>query len=493
MVNIIGRSIPVQPQQSGVGSLFETLAAPFMDLNSGEMKRSAASLNAAKTAEVQRALDAGALLADLARSGNLNSRDADAAGILAGKPSTFAGGYVKSDTLRSGAPLQGDAVARSSLAAGDNYGSTGLAAAQEVAAAQERQRMQEATRLTMQSRAPYEGVGPDGNFVTTTVGAATAPNSGYRPAVSTDQVRAGEVQRILPTVDPQRREDFALGNPAQRTPRTYVANGQSFVTYDGVNNAQTGQPLPQGGYMANTQGSADETGTGGNSTRRGVVERRIGTQTALAGIDNLDKLLADPNAGAAVGFLGAGATMFNNIRAQTEAAVKQFAPGGIASEVSDPAVAQSLDGAMNRLIGNPNFNARAQQLGIQATVLRSQIQDLAYTLAKAYDPAGRMSNQDVERAAEIIGGAIMDPVAGRAVLQATRNQIVERNAIAEREYERMFGIAPVQAPGAPAAAAQPGAPAPAQPAAPAAPAAEPTATGPNGEKIVLRNGQWVPQ
>jgi hypothetical protein len=82
-----------------------------------------------------------------------------------------------------------------------------------------------------------------------------------------------------------------------------------------------------------------------------------------------------------------------------------------------------------------------------------------------------MSNQDVERAAEIIGGAIMDPVAGRAVLQATRNQIVERNAIAEREYERMFGIAPVQPPGAPAAAAQPGAPAPAQPAAPAAPAA----------------------
>jgi hypothetical protein len=487
MVNIIGRSIPVQPQASGVGSLFETLAAPFMDLNSGEMKRSAASLNAAKTAEVQRALDAGAVLADLARSGNLNSRDADAAGILAGKPSTFAGGYVKSDTLRSGAPLQGDAVARSSLAAGDNYGGTGLAFAQNQANELEKQRMQEATRMRVAESALEPVVTPDGPRY---VRRPDAVNQ--QPLLSTDQVRAGEVQRILPNVDPQRREDFALGAPAQRTPKTYVANGQSFITYDGVNNAQTGQPLPQGGYMATTQGSADETGAGGNSTKRGVVERRIGTQTALAGIDNLDKLLADPNAGAAVGFLGAGATMFNNVRAQTEAAVRQFAPGGIAAEVSDPAVAQSLDGAMNRLIGNPNFNSRAQQLGIQATVLRSQIQDLAYTLAKAYDPAGRMSNQDVERAAEIIGGAIMDPVAGRAVLQATRNQIVERNAIAEREYERMFGIAPVQAPGAPAAAAQPGAPAPAQPAAPAAPAAEPTATGPNGQKLILRNGQWVP-
>jgi hypothetical protein len=492
MVNIIGRSIPVQPQQSGVGSLFETLAAPFMDMNTGEVKRSAAALNNAKAADAQRAYDAGGVIAQLARENRLNTPEALAQAILAGKTSTDLGGFQHSSTLMGGAPLAGDAVARTALMAGKAYSTTPMAAAQELAAAQERQRMQEATRLTIQARTPYEGVGPDGNFVTTTVGTATAPNSGYRPAVSTDQVRAGEVQRILPNVDPQRREDFALGAPAQRTPRTYVANGQSFVTYDGVNNAQTGQPLPQGGYMANTQGSADETGTGGNSTKRGVVERRIGTQTALAGIDNLDKLLADPNAGAAVGFLGAGATMFNNVRAQTEAAVRQFAPGGIAAEVSDPAVAQSLDGAMNRLIGNPNFNSRAQQLGIQATVLRSQIQDLAYTLAKAYDPAGRMSNQDVERAAEIIGGAIMDPVAGRAVLQATRNQIVERNAIAEREYERMFGIAPVQPQGAPAAAAQPGA-APAQPAAPAAPAAEVTATGPNGEKLVLRNGQWVPK
>jgi hypothetical protein len=255
VVNIIGRSIPVQPQQSGVGSLFETLAAPFMDRNSGLAKQSVTSLNTAKTAEIQRALDAGQVFADLIRSGNVNSADADAAAFLAGKNSKDVGGFVYNNTLRNNAPLAGDAVARSALMRGDNYSSTPMAHGQEIAAAQERQRMQEATRMRVAESALEPVMTPDGPRY---VRRPDAVNQ--QPLLSTDQVRAGEVQRILPNVDPQRRVDFALGNPPQKTPRTYTVNGQSFVTYDGINNAQTGQPLPQGGAIVNPQGSATDVG-----------------------------------------------------------------------------------------------------------------------------------------------------------------------------------------------------------------------------------------
>lgn len=509
MVNIIGRAVPMQPQGDGLGSVFETLAKPFMDTLSGDVKRSSIGLNAAKTSEIQQALQAGAALAELARNGQINSNEGDAQAILAGKDSKYVGGFGLNGTLRSGAPLQGDAVARGQLARGDSYGTTGQAFAQEqadkikmqgmqeatklrIAANElEKQRMQEATKLRVADSALESVDGPNGPTYVRRSDAV-----GQRPLLSTDQVRAREATSVLPTVSPERRVDFALGTPAQKKPSTYVVNGRPFITNDGVTDAQTGAPLPRGGYLANTQGSATETGAGGDGTKRLVADRRIGTQTALAGLDNLDRLLSEPNANAAVGWLGQGASMFNNARAQVEAAVQQFAPGGLAAEIRDPSVVQSIDGVVNTLVGNPAFNARAQALGIQANVLRSQIQDLAYTLAKAYDPEGRMSNQDVERAGDIIGRSIMDPVAGRAVLKATRDGIVQRHMIAEQEYNRMFGTPVSGVPGqpagqpAPAQAAQP-APAPA----PTAPPVEnvPTATGPGGQKLYLRNGQWSPQ
>lgn len=491
MVNIIGRAVPMQPQGDGLGSVFETLAKPFMDTLSGDVKRSSIGLNTAKTSEIQRALEAGAALAELARNGQINSNEGDAQAILAGKDSKYVGGFGLNGTLRSGAPLQGDAVARGQLARGDSYGTTGQAFAQEQADKIKMQGMQEATKLRIADETLESVDGPNGP---TYVRRRDAVNQ--RPLLSTDQVRAREATSVLPTVSPERRVDFALGTPAQNTPRTYVVNGRPFITNDGVTDAQTGAPLPQGGYIANTQGSAAETGAGGDGTKRAVVDRRISTQTALAGIDNLDRLLSDPNAGAAVGWLGQGASMFNNTRAQVEAAVRQFAPGGLAEEIKQPGVVQSIDGVVNTLISNPAFNARAQALGIQSNVLRSQIQDLAYTLAKAYDPAGRMSNQDVERAAEIIGGAIMDPVAGRAVLKATRDGIIQRHMIAEQETNRMFGTPVSGVPGQPAGQPAPAQAAPTAPApAPTAPPVEnvPTATGPGGQKLYLRNGQWSPQ
>lgn len=51
--------------------------------------------------------------------------------------------------------------------------------------------------------------------------------------------------------------DSATGS--RSSPKNYVGpNGQRFITYDGVTNAQDGSQLPVGGYIAGVQGGAEE-------------------------------------------------------------------------------------------------------------------------------------------------------------------------------------------------------------------------------------------
>lgn len=89
----------------------------------------------------------------------------------------------------------------------------------------------------------------------------------------------------LGALDPMQRQVLGA-NPSEsgRTPRNYVTPSGSFITYDGVTDAQSGQPLPAGGYIGNVEGSADNVGLT-NSTRT----------DAQAGIMAADKfsLMAD--------------------------------------------------------------------------------------------------------------------------------------------------------------------------------------------------------
>lgn len=459
MVNIIGRSIPVQPQQSGVGSLFETLAAPFMDTNTGEMKRSATSLNTAKTAEIQRALDAGQVLADLARSGNLNSRDADAAGILAGKDAKFAGGYVKSNTLRSGAPLQGDAVARSSLAAGDAYSSTGLAFQQNQANELEKQRLAEATRVKLAENELRPVVTPDGIRY-----ARQSAAVGAAYPASVDQTRAVEINRVLPTVPEERRVDFALGNQPQKVPRTYTANGQSFITYDGVNNAQTGQPLPPGGAIVNPQGSATDVGMRPNvqaglenaEIQRGRFRSLLQQTRAIAERD--PTLFGLPGQIRRVGQeglqLASGlAQVFgaNSVQEATTSAARAAQNAGVSPQL----VSQLFDPNL------PALNAASNLLVYQAAA------------ALAGQEGRGVTDRDITRFMNIAG----DPASLFESQQSYLTRLATMEAILEgqvRSDSDVMGRRGVPTPGAPVSAAPPlgGAPqAVPQPAAPAAPAA----------------------
>lgn len=317
------------------------------------------------------------------------------------------------------------------------------------------QQAQEATKLRIDDNKLVETQGPNGP-VYTRQSAAVGQTPG---ATSVDQVRARELTSALPTATPVQRDNFVWGkqDPGELGVAT-LPGGRTlpvFARGDGVFDAQSGQkitdPIISIGKLAATSADALKPNS---SAQNNLMETRVAARTATTAIDNLDQLLAAPQAGAAVGWIGRGASIFNDIRAQTEAATKMISPGGLAAEVGQPGMQQAIDGAMTRLFSDGNFNAKAQQLGVQANILRSQITDLAYTIAKAKDPSGRMSNQDVDRAAEIIGGSLMDPAAGRQVLAAVKQQIAAGQAIREEEYSRMFGGG-----GAPAAsAAPPGAP-----------------------------------
>lgn len=288
---------------------------------------------------------------------------------------------------------------------------------------------------------------------------------------SSDQVKAGVQQRLLPGLPQERQQDFAFG--AQSPGELGVASigGKTvpaFVRQGGIFNAQDGQrieqPVDSFGKLAATTADGLKPTSGDQSS---LLNRRVASRSATAQIDNLDKLLSQPNADAAVGFIGRSATAFNDIRSQVEAATKLVSPGGLAAEYAAPGIKDAVDGAMNRLQTNPQFASRAQALGVQSTVLRSQIIDLAYTIAKAKDPSGRMSNQDVDRATEILGGALMDPVAGRQVLGTVKQQIAESQNIFEQEYERMY----------PGKGAQPGVAAPQPGVQPAVPRTMQTRSG----------------
>lgn len=64
-----------------------------------------------------------------------------------------------------------------------------------------------------------------------------------------------------PLSDEQLRVLGAAPKSAAETPRNYVApNGQTYITYDGVTDSQTKQPLPPGGFIATAQGSATDVG-----------------------------------------------------------------------------------------------------------------------------------------------------------------------------------------------------------------------------------------
>jgi hypothetical protein len=221
------------------------------------------------------------------------------------------------------------------------------------------------------------------------------------------------------------------------------------------------EPAPgttPGQYVANAQGAAQDVGVSGDKTVvRQLIESRTNVRNAVQMIDQTKVALAQPDAGAQIGPLGGAASLFNGLRAQYDAVAREFGAPTFMDESSDAGVmAEAKRAAMS-------LAPRASELGIGADVITSRLMDLAYVIAKAKDPQGRITQHDIADAHRIVGGS-MDPNSRVAVLDDLKNRLVSLHNIREEETRRMYPNLPAgeaMAPGAqPPPAEQSAAPAP---------------------------------
>lgn len=260
---------------------------------------------------------------------------------------------------------------------------------------------------------------------------------GQSPLISMDQTKALTAQEVLPTVSPERRADFALGAQSPGELGNVSVGGRTmpaFARPDGFYSLGGGRIEGQvdsfGKLVAPSAdglGSSDKIGAE-------VLAGRNSTERAVGLIDGLQAELDKPNSGVSVGFLGSLSEVANNIRSQVESGAKAL--GGLSAKDelrgNDPQAAE-VRGTVDRVMQeNASRFAALQQQGIDTARIRALIEDLAYAQAKANDPSGRVSNQDVERAGRQVGMGLGDPVAMKEVLKELRERTITGQEIRER-------------------------------------------------------------
>lgn len=260
---------------------------------------------------------------------------------------------------------------------------------------------------------------------------------GQAPLVSADQNKAIVQNELLPTLPLDRKTDFAFGAQSPGDLGNVSVGGvtmPAFVRPDGYY-------APGGGKI---EGKVDSFGkltattadglSGDSGVGKDVLAGRINTERAVGLIDGLQTELDKPNSGVSVGFLGSLSEVANNIRSQVESGAKAL--GGLSARDelrgADPQ-AREVAGTVDRVMQENSARfAALQQQGIDTARIRALIEDLAYAQAKANDPSGRVSNQDVERAGRQVGMGLGDPVAMKEVLKELRERTITGQEIRER-------------------------------------------------------------
>lgn len=143
---------------------------------------------------------------------------------------------------------------------------------------------------------PKEVLNPDGTPGFARQGELAG--STFSPILSeTDQkgTLLGQNFDNLPALDPMQRQVLGA-NPSEtsRTPRNYVTPQGSFITYDGVTNAQTGAPLPPGGYIGNVEGGAGDVGLTPSSLS-GLQQGQVSYDKFMSTVALAEPLTADPS------------------------------------------------------------------------------------------------------------------------------------------------------------------------------------------------------
>ncbi|WP_156332647.1 hypothetical protein [Chelatococcus sp. GW1] len=287
---------------------------------------------------------------------------------------------------------------RAFLGAGGAWSSTPTGFAQGQATEIQKQRLaNDAAMARAQfelNNKPTEIMTPEGPRI-----ARTQDAIGQMPLAAESNVRGGFLAQNFGNVGalpPAEQRILGAESKTQPTPRNYVAGGQSFITYDGVTDARSGQPLPAGGYIANAQGTANDVGLRPN-VQGDLQTRVINANSALeVGNQILGILAKDP---AVVGPTG-------NTRRLLQDATDVF--GSVAT----------VFGGQQQLVGEIDRARQdlVQTLGPQAQTLLPELFNpnlnsietlngfLVYKVAEALGQSGRgASDQDIQRVIQMVG------------------------------------------------------------------------------------------
>lgn len=440
MVAVIGRRTPVTlpapyaPAESSIGDAFSMLARPFADTLTPAVKRQKLMDMERESAGVEGV--AAAIEAARNSGGVVDPYSIFAAGARGGLTGANVGDFVLGVTGNARGAAD-RATTNAAVASGKNYGGTYHGTQDQLANARTLQAMQEATKLKVEAQKPEVIIR---NGVPTLV--RRDESYGQAASVPLTQVQGNLLQQNFGKLDqlsPEQQKAVDALPPAEGIYNAQLADGTTAPVVrkaDGFYHAQTNQRMPDNIVTVGKLQAQSAEGLGGSSLTNKIVERRVAHKQAVGAIDRLSEKLQAADADMAVGWLGRGANLFNDVRSQFEAAVRL--KGGLSRD-QDMSTNIPAQTALEDVFRNPTFVQRAQSLGIQSAVLRANIVDLAYTIAKAKDPGGRMSDQDINRAADIIGGSLMDPKSALAVLGELKTSLDSDHQIWEQEFSNVRG------------------------------------------------------
>lgn len=256
MVALIGRKLPTISapggSSGGLGNAFDRVAAVLADPLTPEIKRQ--HLRTLERGNVETE----ALSRDFA-AGDINPAMVTGRAIAAGMDPRNLAGYDYFSTTKRYGPESDQSFTSAMAIPGANYGNTVRGTREDFANRMAMQQAQEATKLRVAGQTP-ENVLVNGAPVIMPREKAY----GQRPVLPLAQEQGALAARAsaqpggLAALDRPSQQFIGVANAG--TPRNYVKDGVNFITNDGMTDARTGQPLPEGGYLASPQGSAKDVG-----------------------------------------------------------------------------------------------------------------------------------------------------------------------------------------------------------------------------------------
>jgi hypothetical protein len=287
MVAIIGRKIPTTgatgyQARGGLGNSFDILTKTLMDPLTPAL-RGEALLKAQEGRESNDALRA-AIGGARSTGGLIDPYALYTAGVGSGRKADDLGGFI-TGIAANVRGAEDPATTNALVGEGKPYSQTyaGFKSSQDHDTA--KHRMSQDTVLTADARKPYVVLGENGPTV---VRQSDAYGQPAVPTLTQEQAlfarRAQEQPGGIPGLKPA-EQNFISAQPNSQSPKNYVANGQNFITFDGLTDARDGQPLPPGGHMAGIQ--SDVSGAGLSKTAvSGLDKAAIARERFKATLDH---------------------------------------------------------------------------------------------------------------------------------------------------------------------------------------------------------------